>query len=281
MKEARRLKKLIHRALPLVCLMGLILLMSGCGKQNLAKQDVLKASQQTQTITWGVKADTRLFGLMNIKTSKIEGFDIDMAKGITKQILGENGKAEFVQVTSNTRIPMLKNGNIDAIIATMSISPQRAKQVDFSKPYFNAGQAILVKKGSPIRTIKDLNYKGAKILAVQGSTSAQKVKKFAPKARVLELSDYAQAFTALKSGQGQALTTDSGILYGMSLENPNYVVVGGTFTKEPYGVAVNKGQQPFTQAINQAVEKMKQAGEYQQLLNKWFGQVPDFDKGGD
>ncbi|MFD1319106.1 transporter substrate-binding domain-containing protein [Loigolactobacillus zhaoyuanensis] len=274
------MKKFVQRVLPLAFLLSLVLLMSGCGKQSLSEQNVLKTDQASNAITWGVKADTRLFGLMNIKTSQIEGFDIDMAKAITKQILGKDGKAKFIQVTSSTRIPMLKNGNIDAIIATMTISPERAKQVDFSKPYFNAGQAILVKKGSKIKNIRDLNYKGAKVLAVQGSTSAINVAKFAPKASVLELSDYAQAFTALKSGQGDALTTDNGILYGMSLESPNYVVVGGAFTKEPYGIAVNKGQKPMTKAVDQAVSNMKKSGEYQRLLNKWFGKVPGFSEGG-
>lgn len=274
------MKKFVQRILPLAFLLSLVLLMSGCGHQSLSKQNVLKVDQASKTMTWGVKADTRLFGLMNIKTGNIEGFDIDMAKAITKQILGKDGKAKFIQVTSNTRIPMLKNGNIDAIIATMTISPERAKQVDFSQPYFNAGQAILVKKGSKIKDIRDLNYKGAKVLAVQGSTSALNVKKFAPKASVLELSDYAQAFTALQSGQGQALTTDNGILYGMSLENPGYVVVGGTFTKEPYGIAVNKGQKDMTAAVNKAIDNMKKSGEYQRLQNKWFGKVPGFDEGG-
>ncbi|KRK33190.1 transporter substrate-binding domain-containing protein [Loigolactobacillus bifermentans] len=273
------MRKFVRRLLPIAFLLSLVLLMSGCGRQSLAKQDVLKDDRQSNTITWGVKADTRLFGLMNVKTGVIQGFDVDMAKHITKHILGKDGKAKFVQITSNTRIPLLRNGNIDAIIATMTISPERAKQVDFSKPYFNAGQAILVNKNSKIKSIYDLNYKGAKVLAVQGSTSALNVRKAAPKASVLELSDYAQAFTALQSGQGQALTTDNGILYGMSLENPQYRVVGGTFTKEPYGIAVNKGQDNMTNAVNKAVKDMKKSGEYQKLLNKWFGKVPGFNEG--
>jgi putative glutamine transport system substrate-binding protein len=273
------MRKFVRRLLPIAFLLSLVLLMSGCGRQSLAKQDVLKDDRQSNTITWGVKADTRLFGLMNVKTGVIQGFDVDMAKHITKHILGKDGKTKFVQITSNTRIPLLRNGNIDAIIATMTISPERAKQVDFSKPYFNAGQAILVNKNSKIKSIYDLNYKGAKVLAVQGSTSALNVRKAAPKASVLELSDYAQAFTALQSGQGQALTTDNGILYGMSLENPQYRVVGGTFTKEPYGIAVNKGQDNMTNAVNKAVKDMKKSGEYQKLLNKWFGKVPGFNEG--
>lgn len=94
---------------------------------------------------------------------------------------------------------------------------------------------------------------------------------------MLQLSDYAQALTALKSGQGDALTTDNGILYGMSVENPNYVVVGGSFTNEPYGIAVNKGQTKFKNRLNKALTKVEKDGTYNKLLDKWFGHVKGFN----
>lgn len=253
---------------------GLLLVLAGCGN-SVANRDALAHAKQTGTLVWGVKADTRLFGLMNIKSGQIEGFDIDMAKAITKQILGKNGKAELVQVTSDTRVPMLKGGNIDAVIATMTITPERQKVLNFSQAYFNAGQALLVKKGSPIHSVADLK-KGTKVIGVQGSNSVDNIKKAAPQTQVLQLSDYAQAFTALKSGQGDALTTDNGILYGMSEQDPNYVVVGGAFTKEPYGIAMNKGQDNLTKAVNTAIDTLRTNGTYAKLVAKWFGGIPGF-----
>lgn len=256
----------------------LLITMTSCGtKTALSDQDVLQNDIKSNTITWGVKADTKLFGLMNVKNSQVQGFEIDLAKAMTKEILGKNGKAVFVPVTSQTRVPLLRNGNIDAIMATMTINPERAKQVDFTRSYFEAGQAILVKKGSSIHSVKDLNKKGAVVLGVTGSNSVQNIGKYAPKARVLQLSDYAQALTALKSKQGDALTTDNGILYGMSVENPDYVVVGGAFTKEPYGIAVNKGQAKFKNRLNKALTKVEKDGTYNKLLDKWFGHVKGFN----
>lgn len=256
--------------------MGLImvLVIAGCGSQN--KADILTTAKKTKTINWGVKADTKLFGLMNIGTGKIQGFDIDIANAVTKQILGKDAKANFVQVTSKTRIPLLKNGNIDAIIATMSISKDREKQVDFSNPYFAAGQSILVKNTSSIKSVKDLNKSGMIVLGVKGSTSVTNMKIYAPKAEVLQLDDYAQALTALKSGQGDALTTDNGILYGMVKENPGFSVVGGTFTHEPYGIAIDKGQDKFKAQINKALDEMRANGSYEKILDKWFGDIPGF-----
>lgn len=251
--------------------------LAGCSNRSVAKRDVLSADIKSNQITWGVKSDTRLFGLENIRTGKLEGFEIDLAKAMTKEILGKDGKCVFVPVTSGTRVPLLKNGNIDAIMATMTITPDRAKQVDFTHSYFDAGQSLLVKKGSPIKNIQDLNHKGGVILGVAGSNSVKNVAKIAPHARVLQLSDYAQAMTALKSKQGQALTTDNGILYGMASENPGYEVVGGNFTKEPYGIAVNKNQRRFLNKLNWALARLEKNGTYNRLLLKWFGNVKGFN----
>ncbi|KLD41904.1 transporter substrate-binding domain-containing protein [Lactiplantibacillus plantarum] len=271
----KKLKRLIG-ALGMLAM--LVVVLTACGsRQSLAKQDVLTNDKASKTITWGVKADTKLFGLMDVKDNQIKGFDADIATALTKRVLGKNATAKFVQVTSQTRIPLLKNGNIDAIIATMTITPEREKQVDFTNSYFDAGQSLLVKKGSAIKSVKNLNKSGTKVLGVTGANSVENIKKAAPKAKVLELSDYAQAMTALKSGQGVALTTDNGILYGMASQNPGYEVVGGTFTKEPYGIAVNKGQEPLKKALNKALKEIEADGTYNRILKKWFGNVAGFD----
>ncbi|MDR0846700.1 MAG: transporter substrate-binding domain-containing protein [Lactobacillales bacterium] len=261
------LKKLILIAASLL----LVLPLAGCGKNSLADSDALTRAKLTNQIFWGVKYDTRLFGLMDVKTGEVQGFDIDIAKALTKEILGSKGHAVFIEVTSKTRIPLLKNGNIDAIIATMTITDERKKQVDFSDVYFAAGQSLLVKKTSPIKSIEDL--KGKRVLAVKGSTSAENIKKAVPSAHILELENYSECFTALKSNQGDAMTTDNAILLGMASQNHNYHLVGGTFTDEPYGIAVNKGQQDLLEAINDALKTIHENGEYDKIYAKWIGGV--------
>lgn len=270
-------KRLIKVVALFAAVAALMVVVAGCGTEAaVSKTNQLTRIKNEKEMIWGVKADTKLFGLMNIKTGEVQGFDIDMAKAITKRV-DPAAKATFIQVTSQTRIPLLKNGNIEGIIATMTITPEREEVVDFSKPYFNAGQSLLVMKNSKVKNIKDLNHKGATVLGTVGSNSVLNVKKFAPKARVLQLQDYAQALTALKSGQGDALTTDNGILYGMSEENPNTRVVGGTFTKEPYGIAMDKGQGDLQAAVNKAIDEIHADGTYNKLIEKWFGNVPGFD----
>ncbi|PEY42134.1 glutamine ABC transporter substrate-binding protein [Bacillus cereus] len=263
------------------CLFTLIV--AGCGSKKETSKEVSKETSGGKVVDQikkrgklvvGVKNDTNLFGLKNPTTGKVEGFDVDIAKALAKKILGDESKVELKEVTSKTRIPMLKNGDIDAIIATMTITEDRKKEVDFSDVYFKAGQSLLVKKGSKIKSIDDVKS-GVKVLAVKGSTSTQNVRKKSPEATVLEFENYSEAFTALKAGKGDVLTTDNAILYGMAKQDANYQVVGKIFTDEPYGIAVQKGSTDLTKAINDLLKDMKANGEYDKLYEKWIGEKPE------
>lgn len=267
-------------------MVAVALALVGCGTAN---DSTNKATESPQTgavaskviedikkrgkLVVGVKFDTNLFGLKDPGTGEVNGFDIDIAKAIAKDILGDETKIELKEVTSKTRIPMLNNGDIDAIVATMTINEERKKEVDFTDVYFNAGQSLLVKKGSPIKSIADLK-KGVKVLGVKGSTSVKNIAEKAPEATVLQFENYQDAFTALKAGQGDTLTTDNAILYGMTKQDSNYVMVGGNFTDEPYGIAVKKGETEFAETINELLKSMKASGEYDEIYEKWLGEKP-------
>ncbi|MDM5294531.1 transporter substrate-binding domain-containing protein [Peribacillus simplex] len=272
------LKKKKWLKLSLLSLLAVILL-AGCGGGNVSDKaekaggkvqeiDVLAQVKEKDKIVFGVKNDTRLFGLKNPSTGEVEGFDIDIAKALAAEILGDENKVEFKEVTSKTRMALLNNGDIDAIVATMTITEDRKKEVDFTDVYFDAGQSLLVKKGSDIKGIDSL--KGKKVLAVKGSTSSINIREKAPDAQVLEFENYSEAFAALKSGQGDALTTDDSILYGMADEDPNYELVGGTFTDEPYGIAVKKGNADFVAELNKALKSLKDSGKYDEIHDKWI-----------
>jgi putative glutamine transport system substrate-binding protein len=221
----------------------------------------------------GVKYDTKLFGLKNPTGGEVEGFDVDIAKALAKEILGDEKKIELKEVTSKTRIPMLDNKEIDMIVATMTITEERKKQVEFSDVYFKAGQSLLVKKGSPIKSVADIK-KGTKVLAVKGATSVGNIKAKAPEATVLEFDNYQDAFSALKAGQGDTLTTDNAILYGMVAQDPNFAVVGDPFTDEPYGIAMKKGETALQAVVNENLKKLQTNGEYDKLYKKWIGEAP-------
>ena len=265
--------KKTFKPVALLLLLFPLLLLTACSSKSLSAVDINDRLEDNPEITWGVKVDTRLFGLYNIEKAEIEGFDIDIAKALTEEITGDAANATFVEVTSKTRIPLIKNGNIDTIIATMTISEERKKQVDFSDVYFAAGQALLVPLDSTIQSVDDLSSETT-VLAVKGSTSAANIREHAPDTNVLELENYSEAFTALQSGQGEAMTTDNAILLGIIAKNPDYRLAGDNFTDEPYGIAINKGQEPFVKTINQALQAIKDKGIYDEIYAQW---IPKLD----
>lgn len=246
---------------------------SAAPEKSAASASVLDEIKSRGKLVVGVKYDTKLFGLKNPTNDQVEGFDVDIAKALAKEIVGDENKIELKEVTSKTRIPMLNNKEIDMIVATMTVTEERKKEVDFSDIYFKAGQSLLVKKGSPIKSIDDIK-KGTKVLAVKGSTSVTNIKQKAPDATVLEFDNYQDAFSALKAGQGDTLTTDNAILYGMVAQDANFQVVGEPFTDEPYGIAMKKGETALVEAVNAGLKKLHDSGEYDKIYEKWIGEKP-------
>jgi putative glutamine transport system substrate-binding protein len=226
----------------------------------------------------GVKYDTNLFGLKDPKDGQVKGFDVDLARAITQQILGSPKKLEFKPVTANTRIPSLQNSEVDMVIATMTITEERKKLVDFSDIYFEVGQSLLVAKDSSITGLADL--KGKSVIVMKNSTSAKNIRQLAPEAQVLEYDNYTEAFKALQAKVGEVLSTDNSILLGMQRENPNFKLVGGVFTYEPYGIAVRKGDHLMLAALNQALKNLRTSGKYQEIYQLWFGEIveEEYDK---
>ena len=99
------------------------------------------------------------------------------------------------------------------------------------------------------------------------------MRKLAPQVNVLDLENYSEGFVALQSGQGDALTTDNAILLGMIDTNPDYRLAGNNFTDEPYGVAINKGQEDFRDRLEMALETIQGNGVYDEIYDKWFGEI--------
>ncbi|GAC1660126.1 MAG: glutamine ABC transporter substrate-binding protein GlnH [Candidatus Elarobacter sp.] len=237
------------------------------------------AIKKRGTIKIGVKYDAPPFGSLNPQNNQVTGFDVDIARAIAKKVLGSPDKVELVQVKSDNRIPLVQNGDIDAFVATATITPARMKTIDFSNVYYRAGQSLLVKKGSPVKSYKDLD--GKSVCSVQGSTPEQTIRKLVPKATVVTFETYPECLTALRGGRVEAVTTDNVILGGYEAQDPaNLDLVGGLFTFEPYGIGIRKGNTSLTKAINDVLADLKKSGEYAKLHQQWLHKkLPgDFNK---
>lgn len=266
-----KLKKWAIAALSIVTALSLV----GCGggknadtaDKNLGFKERI---EKRGKFIAGVKFDSNLFGFKDPADQTVKGFEVDLMKEFTKRTFGNIDMLELKEVTSKTREKMLTSGEIDVIAATMTITPKRKEKVDFSRVYFLAGQALLVKKDSSITDVKDLN--GKKVGTAKGAVSGKNLTAINKQAEVKEYANYAEAFQALRSGLVDAVTTDDGILAGMAKQDPNFHVVGTRFSKEPYGVAVDKKNKDLLEAMNKCLDEIIKDGTYNQLYKKWFGQ---------
>lgn len=215
----------------------------------------------------GVKFDVPTFGLKNPMTNHVEGFDTDIGRELAKVMLGDVEKVEFVEAVSSNRIPFLQEDKVDLVISTMTISDARKKEIDFSDPYYMAGQSLLVAKGSPIKSVADLN--GKNICTAQGSTSEKNVREKAPNAKLTLFAGYSECYTALENGQVDGVTTDDIILFGLKLRAVDkFELVGGQFTTEPYGIGMKKGRPELVAFVNTVLTAMKTDGRWKALYDK-------------
>ncbi|GAB6037098.1 ABC transporter substrate-binding protein [Fundidesulfovibrio butyratiphilus] len=239
-----------------------------------AQAGKLEDIQKRGTLVAGVKDSQPPFGYVDENSKQIVGFEIDLMAALAKKL---GVKLETKPVTSSTRIPMLTQGDIDIVAATMTHSRQRDKQIDYSITYFSTFQRLLVKKDSGIKSIADLA--GKKIGSAKGSTSEKNAQRAQPKATVISFETYPEAFLALKQGKVQAVTTDEAILLGLKNKDDNpgdYAVVGEPISAEPYGLGIVENDSKFRDAVNFALMEMWESGEYQKLYDKWFGKDTKF-----
>lgn len=239
-----------------------------CGCATPKSKNDFKMIKKRGRIIVGVRSDTKPFGYRDIN-GNLQGFDIDLARAIAKHIFADMGAVEFVPVTAENRISMLTSGKVDILIATMSVTDQRRMLVDFSKPYYMAGQAILVRNNRNVATIKQLN--GKRVIIVYGSTGEESVRLNAPEAIVRGYKDYNLAYKALKKGDADAMIADDTILYNLALDDRSVKILKKRFSKEPYAVAFRKGDEStqLKDAVNFTIDIMEHSGHLRKLQKKW------------
>ncbi|CAM3679300.1 ABC-type transporter, periplasmic subunit family 3 [Deinococcus saxicola] len=250
----------------------------------LAAQMVLGASASAASIrddicskgvfNAGVKYDSPPFGFVD-ENGDVGGFDVDLVKEIGKDLTAfckKPIKIVYKQVTSKNRIEFVQNGTVDIAAATATATYGRMDTVDFSNTYFLDGQRLLVPAGSPIKSTRDLA--GKRVATAQGSTSEVNLKAAAPKANVISLQQYTDAFTALQQGRVDAVSTDSTILLGLKASAPDpskYAIVGPFFSSEPYGMILKQNDSTWRNFVNETLSRVGADGTYRKVFAKWFG----------
>jgi ABC-type amino acid transport substrate-binding protein len=201
------------------------------------------------------------------------GFDIDLMNEIAERAGFE---VEYENVRFDSILRGLNTDLFDAAISAMTITKEREQQIDFSDPYFNADQALLVASDSEVQSIEDLAEAPVGVQA--GSTGQIKAKELLEDEQIGEIMPYRtieEAFVALEDEKVE------GVIYDLSAAHRKIVESGGEIrfvepisTGEQYGIAFPKDS-PLVDPVNQALAEIKNDGTYEKLYKKWIGMPPE------
>jgi polar amino acid transport system substrate-binding protein len=237
-------------------------------------ETTLEKIARTGALVVGTRTGSPPFGFRN-KDSQWVGFSIDLAALVHNQVekkMGKPVKLELKESTPATRIQLLTSGAVDLIAGTMTITRARRESVDFSAVFFVTGAQFLVKKGAPIRGIRDVA--GKRVGALKGSTNEKALREKQPHAQLVVFPDQPAAFTALTEGKIDAYTNDGVQLAGLKAKAPSpgdWEVVGEFYTYEPYGMALRKNDTDFRNVVDFTLMEAIESGAYEKLYDRWFG----------
>jgi len=219
-------------------------------------------------------SDTAFPPFESMNGNVAEGFDVDLLTAIGKEM----GIPTTVFKTEifDTLIPTLKaGGKFDVIASGMTIKADRQKEIDFSDPYFDSNQSLVMKKGGVYTGPADM--KGKKV-GVQSGTTGQSwaTENLKPAgAKLVPFKDAVSAFSALQAGNVDAVVNDLPVSADV-IKDPSkgLVMIAQIPTGEQYGFGVSKENPALLKALNDGLAKVRASGEYDAIYKKWFGDVP-------
>lgn len=237
---------------------------------NMPSGSTMKKIQERGRLIVGVSPDSLLWGFEDPQSHEFRGFDIDIARQVARAIFGtDEGHIQFKALTSADRIPALKNGDVDMVVQTMTITRDRWQQIDFSEEYYHAAQRLLVSVDSGVTSIEQMS--GKKVCAATGSTSVKNIEKYG--VQQVSVDNWTMCLVLLQLGQVDAVSTDDTLLAGLQSQDPTTAVVGEKFTDEPYGIGVAKGHDDFVRFINGVLVTIKKDGTWTNIYNRWMGRI--------
>jgi ABC-type amino acid transport substrate-binding protein len=207
------------------------------------------------------------------RDGKPTGFDIDLMREIGKRA---GFTPEFQNVRFDLIISGLDNNLYDAAISAMTITEDREEQIDFSDPYFNADQSLLVPGDSNIRSTVDLSDATVGVqLGTMGAAQADEFQSEGTVGEVRTFDTIEDAFAALKDGQVDAVINNLPVSQDRADQSDGRLKVVETIpTGEQYGIAFPKDSE-LVDPVNEALAEIKDDGTYEKIYKKWIGRVPE------
>ncbi|GBE67008.1 glutamate-binding protein [Mycobacterium sp. MFM001] len=219
----------------------------------------------------GVKFDQPGLGLKN-PDGTMSGFDVDVARYVARQLGYSADDIVWVEAPAGQREMLIRNGQVDYVVANYSITEARKKKVGFAGPYLVAGQSLLVRAGETGITGPQSLARNKKLCSVAGSTAAQLIKDRYSGVQLQRYDTYSACVEALKNSAVDAVSTDDVILAGFAAQSPGaFKLVGKPFSVEKYGIGLKKDDTTLRNKIDDAIEKMEHDGSWKAAFEKNFG----------
>ena len=220
-----------------------------------------------------------VFSLEDATTGEVSGFDTAIGQVLARYIIGGTNDArtllDITQVTSDTREVVLGNGSVQAVIATYTITPERAKKIDFAGPYYSSGQAVLVRADeSKITGVSDLA--GVKVAVQSGSSSITALQKAAPQAEQTPFNDHNTCLSALETKQVDAYVVDESLLLSAMQGSDAFKIVGEPFTQDPYGIGLPQGSDAKA-FVNAFLKEIYDDGTWEKIWQATIGVITGGD----
>lgn len=214
----------------------------------------------------GVFSDKPPFGYLDAQ-GKNQGFDVEIAKHVAKDLLGDENKVQFVLTEAANRVEYLKANKVDIIFANFTVTPEREQVVDFAKPYLKVALGVVSPKNKPITDIAQL--KDQTLLVNKGTTADSFFSKQHPEIKLQKYEQNTETFDALKDGRGVALAHDNLLVLAWAKENPNYTVgITNLGEQDLIAPAVQKGNKELLDWLNQDLDKLAKEGVIHQAYEK-------------
>ena len=232
-------------------------------------QSALETVKKRGQLVVGVKTDAPPFGTVAPNGKKV-GFDVDIAHRLAKALFNDENQLKLVAVTDDERVPFLQSEKVDIIIATMAITDERRRVVEFSDPYFMSSSLLLVPTTSAARGIEDMA--GKTVATMPGSVQTRDVADLQPKAHRVQFSRLPETVLAVKNGQVDGHVNVDVVILASVKDNPDLKAVGKPFHPRPVGIAVRKGDTEFINWVNSELRKMRSDGTYDRLWKNYFAE---------
>lgn len=217
------------------------------------------------TLNVGMLIDFPPYGTTNAQAQP-DGYDADVARLLAHDM---GVKVNLVPVTGPNRIPYLLSGKVDVLVASLAITPERAKQVQFSKPYAAATIVLLGKTGTAIKSAADL--KGLRVSVARASTQDMAVTKTAPVGtEIRRFEDDASAMQALLTGQVDAIGCSVTVANAIRQRAPGQFEPKFNLLQQAMGIAMRPSQPELLAAVNDFVTRNTSNGELNKLYRKWL-----------